>query len=135
MKRLLLSLCSGCFLLLAAPVPAKAQLYCNQQASVGGFTSTTTVIPQSDNQSIFICGWVISGNGNLTVTFQYGTGANCATITSPVPWGPIIILNSSSLSTLVEATAIFRGLATPPGTSLCMTATAAANATVYYVQQ
>jgi len=118
-----------------AQQPRQGPTYCSQQITAPpGFTTKTTVIPAptTPNAAILICGWIITAAGNDTVTFQYGTGTNCATVTSPANWGPSVSLNASSLNTVIDSSPMWRGMATAPGTQLCMTATAATNATIYY---
>jgi len=109
-------------------------IYCDQQASApAGFTTKVTVVAApSISTRILVCGWVLSMQAGGTITFQYGTGGDCATNNSPANWGPTVLPSPNNVNTFVDSSSIWRGMATAPGNDLCVTATNASNATVYY---
>lgn len=118
-------------------VPAKAQqlgpIYCSQMAvSAAGFTTKTalTPVPGSASLRTFVCGFTVSALAASVVTFQYGTGTACATGSTAI--GPTIQLGATST---YDDGSVFRGFVVPAGQGLCATATAAANAAVYYSLQ
>lgn len=106
-------------------------IYCSQMASAAsGFTTKAAVLPVPGVASLktFVCGWTVSALAASVVTFQYGTGTACATGSTAI--GPTIQLGATS--TYDDGSSVFRGFLVPAGQGLCATATAAANATVYY---
>jgi len=121
--------------------PAQAQkadpefpYYCNAQATApAGFTTKVTlIVAPTPTARILVCGWVVSMVAAGTITFQYGTGTNCTTTNSPTPWGPTINPSANNNNTYIDSSPVYRGMGTPAGNDLCITATNAANATVYY---
>lgn len=123
--------------LLGTPTPTRAQqlgpVYCSQMAVSGtGFTTKAQIVaaPASPNR-IFVCGMTVSALAASVVTFQRGTGTDCATASTAI--GPTIQLGATS--TYDDGASSFRGFLVPAGTALCATATAAANAVIYYMVQ
>lgn len=113
--------------------PAEAQqtgpIYCgNAGTAAAGFTTITTAVaaPATGSAKIYVCGWVASAVAASVVTFQSSTNA-CV---SGAAIGPTIQLGTTS--TAVDGSPEFRGFVVPAGSALCVTATAAANITVYY---
>lgn len=106
-------------------------VYCSQMAvAPTGFTTKAAVLPVPGVASLrtFVCGMTVSALAASVVTFQYGTGTACATGSTAI--GPTIQLGATS--TYDDGAALFRGFLVPAGQGLCVTATAAANATIYY---
>lgn len=124
--------------LITTPTPSRAQqvgpVYCSQMAvSATGFTTKVQVVAPAAGGSarIFVCGATISAVAASVVTFQYGTGSNCASGSTAI--GPTIQLGATS--TYDDGAAVWRGFLVPNPNALCMTATAAANAAIYYSLQ
>lgn len=109
-------------------------IYCSQMAvAAANFTTKTalTPVPGSASLRTYVCGFTVSAVGASIITFQYGTGSACATGSTAI--GPTIQLGATS--TYDDGVGIFRGFVVPAGQGLCATATAAANAVVYYALQ
>jgi hypothetical protein len=63
---------------------------------------------------IAICGYTINAVAASTVQLEYGTGSTC---TSPIPLTPAWSLPVTGF--LTDNADYFRGLAVPPGQTLC----------------
>jgi hypothetical protein len=109
-------------------------IYCSQQAtSPAGFTTKVQVVapPGTGSADIWICGYTVSAVAASVVTFQTGTGTNCATNSQAI--GPTIQLGATS--TFGDTSSTFRGFLIQNPNALCATASTAANITVYYQLQ
>lgn len=132
----------------AAVVPAATNDPCfsntpKQSVAVNISTATTTqLVALSGQQTIYVCGFVLSMTGTTaanTVTFEYGTGATCGTGTT-VLTGPI---SSGILTAGATVVSYENGLATVfktiPGQALCILSTVATGPSiagvVTFVQQ
>jgi hypothetical protein len=119
--------------------PAKAQIagpvYCNQMATavlpLATKTQVVAAIPSGTSQ-IYVCGYTVTAVAAAsTITFQYGTGTNCATGSTAI--GPLVSLSNTGVSVAADNSPTFRGLIVPDPNALCATAaTAAANITIFY---
>jgi hypothetical protein len=120
-------------LLLGTGTAYAQQLPCDQQATLTGFTTKATVIaaPGVGTSNIYICGYVASAALASIVTFQQGTGAACVTTSAAV--GPTIQL--AATTTFSDNSDVFRGFLVANPNGLCVTATSAANITIYYHRQ
>lgn len=109
-------------------------IYCSQMAtSTSGFTTKVEIIPApgTGTSRIFICGYAVSAALTSVITFQTGTGANCATGSTAI--GPTIQLPATGA--FGEDSQVFRGFQVANPLALCVTATAAANMVVYFERQ
>lgn len=132
-------------LILTSPNPivreAKAQpfgpIYCSQTASLVGVTTKAQIVaaPATGSASILVCGYVVSNlTGPVTVSFQAGTGSNCAT--NSVAVGPTLLFGSATGGISNDENGIYRGFRVANPNALCVTSpTIASNVTVYYALQ
>jgi hypothetical protein len=120
------------------PIHGHAQqlgpIYCSQQAAAAaGFTTKTQVVAPAATGTarIFVCGYVASAALTGNITFQTGTGSNCATNSQAI--GPTIQLPATG--TFTDGSGVFRGFLVTNPNALCATASTAANLTIYFELQ
>lgn len=106
--------------------------YCNQIANAVGVTTKQQIVAPAPagNASILVCGYVISNILAGTVSFQSGTGTNCATNSAAV--GPTIQFGSATGGITNDENVQYRGFRVANPGALCMTATVSTNVTIYY---
>jgi hypothetical protein len=134
MRRILIAAAVWLFECAGALAQQTGPIYCGQQATQSAVTTKATVVsgPAAGSGRTYICGYTVSAVAASVITFQTGTGGNCATGSTAT--GPTIQL--AATSSFTDSSPAFRGWLVPPnGGDLCATATSTASVTVYYAQQ
>lgn len=135
MKQFIFGFLLALFALLDSPAHAQVvtgPIYCNNMATAStGVATETQIIPAPGTGSArtYICGYTISAAAATNVTFQYGTGTNCAT--GSTNFGPTIVFAAAGTFNELD---VFHGMVAPSGSAVCATGSAAATVTIYYVQ-
>jgi len=112
-------------------VGPSAQILCNKVANVAvGPSTATSIVAGVAGQSIFICGWQITNTAATgTFSFVFGTGATCTS--------PTTLVTTQNVTSTAPATynVGVAQMQVPPGSTLCVTPSAAGIATTIWFSQ
>lgn len=118
---------------MASPAQAQ-QITCQQSVTVTPTTATDTLLVAAVNgTNIYVCDYEFSSNGTNNFYLEKAVGATCSGSKTQISntWYTIVNLAKTA------ANAIYRGMNTGGGASLCVNTSASQtiSITVYYSQQ